>query len=849
MASVRDKIIGMGERSIRKSYYPQLQQQLAELEKNRNDLAESEARYRSLVESINDVIFSLDQAGRITYISPLITSVAGFSPDEIHGKMFVQLLHPGDNEIFHSSFKKALVGQSDPVEFRLLDREGRARYMRASSHLLMKEGQAIGVAGLMSDITDRKKAELALHRRNRELRAITSCNEVLIREADGQNLLDSVCNIICNQAGYRMAWVGFAENDESKSVRPVAWAGADEGFLSQANITWADTERGRGPTGTAIRTASTVCFQDFQIDSEIAPWRSEALRREYRSSIALPLKDEKGSVFGVLTIYSSEPNTFTSDEIRLLEELAGDLAFGITVVRARMERDQAEESLALTSFALNNVREAAFLIDEHARFHYVNEECCKILGYSRQELLGMSVPDVDPEVTTEEWEKHWPILEAKRSLTFEGRHHTKDGRIIPVEISANFLEYGGRCYNLSLARNITERKQAEEEQAILRQSLQQAQKMEAFGQLAGGIAHDFNNILAVVNGYSEIILHNTNLDAATRSGVQEILNAGSRGASLTRQLLAFSRKQVLQPKLVSLNNVLEDMHGMLRRLIGADIEMKLVLDSTLAPVLADPSQMEQVILNLCINARDAMPDGGTISIRTSAAELEAQQIAQDFPSEAGSYICLCVSDTGIGMDPETLSHIFEPFFTTKGPDRGTGLGLATVYGIVKQSGGHVSVSSTLGRGTTFYVYLHPALKSSKSEELQSARPLPARGTETILLVEDIGPLRMMTSKILRDCGYKVLEAENGEKALQLVQEKQEKISLLLTDIILPKMKGPALANSLKEQRPGLRVLFVSGYVDQAVLQNGMAESGAAFLQKPFTADELSKKIRELLDAA
>jgi PAS domain S-box-containing protein len=763
--------------------------------------------------------------------------------------MFVQLLHSGDSEIFNASFEKALTGQSDPVEFRLLDREGKARYVRVSSHLLMKEDQMIGVAGIMSDITDRKKAELALHRRNRELRAITSCNEVLIRETDGQNLLDAVCRIICDEAGYRMAWVGFAENDDSKSVRPVAWAGFEEGFLSLANVTWADTERGRGPTGTAIRTGLTVCFQDFQIDPEIAPWRAEALHREYRSSIALPLKDEKGGVLGVLTIYSSEPNTFTSDEIRLLEELAGDLAFGITVVRARMERDQAEESLALTSFALNNVREAAFLIDEHARFHYVNEECCRVLGYSRQELLGMSVPDVDPDATTEGWEKHWPILEAKRSITFEGRHRTKDGRIIPVEISANFLEYGGDCYNLALARDITERKQAEEEQAILRQSLQQAQKMEAFGQLAGGIAHDFNNILAVVNGYSEILLHNTNLDAATRSGVQEILNAGSKGASLTRQLLAFSRKQVLQPKLVSLNNVLEDMHGMLRRLIGADIEMKLALDSTLAPVLADPSQMEQVILNLCINARDAMPDGGTISIHTSIVELGAQQVAQDFPTEAGTYICLCVSDTGTGMNPETLSHIFEPFFTTKGPDRGTGLGLATVYGIIKQSGGHVSVSSILGQGTTFCVYLHPAVKALKSHEPQSAPPLPARGTETILLVEDIGPLRTMTSKILRDCGYTVLEAENGEKALQLSQEKQDKISLLLTDIILPKMKGPALANSLKEQRPGLRVLFVSGYVDQAVLQNGMTESEAAFLQKPFTADELSKKIRELLDAA
>ncbi len=279
-----------------------------------------------------------------------------------------------------------------------------------------------------------------------------------MRATDEQTLLQEICRIVCEEAGYRMAWVGYCEHDEAKSVRPVAWAGMEDGYLATANITWADTERGRGLTGTAARCGTSTYIQDFTTDPSMAPWREGALKRGYRSCIALPLKDESASVFGVLTIYSSGPNAFSPDEIRLLEELAGDLAFGIMVVRARVERDEAEASLALRSFALDNVREAAFLIDEHARFHYVNEASCRILAYPREELLAMDVWDIDPDFPKERWPDHWRALKAQRSLTFEGRHRAKDGRLFPVEISANYSEYGGKAYNLALVRDITERK-------------------------------------------------------------------------------------------------------------------------------------------------------------------------------------------------------------------------------------------------------------------------------------------------------------------------------------------------------------------------------------------------------
>ena len=295
-------------------------------------------------------------------------------------------------------------------EHRLLMPNGSVKHLHVVARAVRQEPGNVEFIGAVMDVTAQKRAEESLRRLNRELRAISNCNQTLMRATDEQTLLQEICRIVCEEAGYRMAWVGYCEHDEAKSVRPVAWAGMEDGYLATANITWADTERGRGLTGTAARCGTSTYIQDFTTDPSMAPWREGALKRGYRSCIALPLKDESASVFGVLTIYSSGPNAFSPDEIRLLEELAGDLAFGIMVVRARVERDEAEASLALRSFALDNVREAAFLIDEHARFHYVNEASCRILAYPREELLAMDVWDIDPDFPKERWPDHWRAL-------------------------------------------------------------------------------------------------------------------------------------------------------------------------------------------------------------------------------------------------------------------------------------------------------------------------------------------------------------------------------------------------------------------------------------------------------
>jgi PAS domain S-box-containing protein len=344
-----------------------------------------------------------------------------------------------------------------------------------------RQGAPVAILETNNDITERKRAEEALRRLNRELRAISNCNQSLLRATDEQSLLQEICRIVCEEAGYRMAWVAYAEHDEAKSVRPAAWTGTEEAYLTSLGITWADTERGCGPTGTAIRGGKTCCIQDFATDPRLAPWQESALQHDFRSGIALPLKDEHASAFGSLTIYSAQCNAFAPEEIRLLEELAGDLAFGIVTLRSRAARQRAEQEVSLLSFALDSVREAAFLIDDRGRFQYVNDEACRVLGHSRAKLLGLGVADIDPELPAERWSDHWRDLKAQRSLSFESRHRTGDGRTFPVEVSANYFEYGGRAYNLALVRDITERKRAEEK--IQQQEMELRQVLDLTPQL------------------------------------------------------------------------------------------------------------------------------------------------------------------------------------------------------------------------------------------------------------------------------------------------------------------------------------------------------------------------------
>jgi PAS domain S-box-containing protein len=436
------------------------------------------------------------------------------------------------------------------------------------------------------------------------------------------------------------------------------------------------------------------------------------------------------------------------------------------------------------------------------------------------------------------------LLEEGGSDETEFRYLHPDGRERVLHLRRRALRtVAGRVTRIiGTIQDVTELKQLEEQ-------FLQAQKMEAIGRLAGGVAHDFNNLLTVINGLSELACHRMCPDDPNHNLIAQVLAAGERAAALTRQLLAYSRKQVLQPQVLDVNAQIGELSKMLLRLLGENVGLRLEADAALGLAKVDPGQFEQAVVNLAVNARDAMPGGGQLTIETRNADLDEAYVGQHPDAKPGRYVLVGVSDTGHGMDAATRTRIFEPFFTTKGPGRGTGLGLAMVYGFVKQSGGHIEVESTEGHGTTFKVYLPRTDETVPFDRPSQEFAMLPGGTETILLVEDQDAVRFFARHLLLSVGYTVLEARDGEEACRVAQQCQGPIHLLVTDVVMPRMGGPRLAELLTRDRPDLRVLFMSGHVDEGLKHTGVPEAGAPFLQKPFKPVRLARKVREVLDAA
>ncbi len=480
------------------------------------------------------------------------------------------------------------------------------------------------------------------------------------------------------------------------------------------------------------------------------------------------------------------------------------------------------------------------------RFVSANEALVRMLGYaSVADVLRLDMArDVYADPAERQRLLDRDTYTDREYDEVEATWKCKDGRLLTVQLSVRAVRNGARQveYYETFVRDVTDQRR-------LQQQLVQSQKMEAVGRLAGGIAHDFNNLLTVITSYSDLLLEDLGREDAKREDVEQIRKAAEGAAALTRQLLAFSRQQVLEPKVVSLSAVVSGVEKMLRRVLGEDVDLGTVLDPDLGSVKADVGQLEQVLMNLAVNARDAMPTGGKLTIETADVEHDPDYAREHDAAPVRQFVMLAVSDTGIGMDEATKAHIFEPFFTTKEPGKGTGLGLATVYGIVKQSGGFIWVYSEPGRGTTFKIYL-PRVDAPAPG--RAADPAPAavpRGTETVLLVEDAAAVRAVTRQVLERQGYAVLEAPNGEAALHLAQKHRGPIHLLLTDVVMPVMSGRQLADQLARARPDMKVLYASGYTDDSVVRHGVLEEGTAYLQKPFTPERLARKVRDVLDSS
>jgi PAS domain S-box-containing protein len=838
----------------------ELQEEIRERVQADKALRASERRFATAFQAspIFMSITSLDEH-RFLYVNEELTRATGYSAAELIGRRAPELNLWSDQKAIDdlvAPLKEQ--GRIHNAEGTLLTRAGERRAMLFSVEVIEVDGRGCALFAAV-DVTEQKEAEEARRHLTRELRALSDCNQVLLRAVDEPALLNDICRIICEEAGYRMAWVGYAENDAARSVRPVAWEGADDAFLTTANITWADQPRGRGPTGTAIRCGDTACIQDFAADPLATPWRGEALERGYRSAIALPLKDGNARIFGALTIYSADVNAFTADEVRLLEELAADLAFGITVLRAREERKVAEEALRESEqrykLLLGSVTDYIFTVRvENGRPVATTHGpgCAAVTGYTPDEFaadpgLWLSmVHEPDRASVIQQAER---LLAGEPAPPVEHRIRHRDGslrwvRNTPVchyDQERRLIAYDG------LIADISEHRRAEEEQATLRQHLQEAQKMEAIGRLAGGVAHDFNNLLTVINGYCELALRRLKKGDPLVDDLERIQTAGRRATDLTQQLLAFSRKQVVRIKVINLNDQVRDAERMLERLIGEDIELICTLDPALGMTKADPGQVHQILMNLAVNARDAMPSGGRLVLQTENEEVGLQYAAGRGTLEPGSYVVLSVSDTGLGMTEEVKSHVFEPFFTTKEPGKGTGLGLATVFGIVQQAGGYVSFSSQLDKGTAFRIFL-PRVTGPEENQFRPERPeRRLGGTETILVVEDQRAVRQLTCTMLRSLGYRVLEAANGGEALLACESHADPIHLMITDVVMPQMSGPDLAAHLRALRPEVRSLYMSGYSEGGGLRRESVEGTADYLQKPFSLEGLADKVREILD--
>jgi PAS domain S-box-containing protein len=562
----------------------------------------------------------------------------------------------------------------------------------------------------------------------------------------------------------------------------------------------------------------------------------------FESFLSVPIVT-RGRVVGVINLQNREPHQYSTREITLLSTIGAFVGAEIEMARLEVENAQdlterrKAEDRFYKAFSANPEPITISTIAE-GRYIDVNESFLRVTGFRRDEVIGRTSLELNFWGQLEDRTRLIDALEGQGHVRdLEITFHTKAGEQRTGLNSAEVIEAGGQKCVLAILKDITERK-------ALEKQLRQAQKMEAIGRLSGGIAHDFNNLLGVIMGYCELLLEQLE-DGAPRRHSEQILKAADRAAALIRQLLAFSRQQVVETKTLNLNTVVADLAKMLPRLIGAHIELSTSLDPALGQVKADQGQIEQIILNLAVNARDAMPNGGKLIMETENVQVDDEQALMRPPMISGNYALLVVTDTGVGMDAQTQAHIFEPFFTTKEIGKGTGLGLATVYGCVKQSGGYIWVYSEPGLGTTFRIYL-PLVSEMVAEPRAGAGAtgILARGTETILLVEDEESLKILTRTILEENGYTVLAAGEGSEAIEIARQTTGAIDILLTDMVMPGMNGRQVAEILLPMRPQMKIVYMSGYT--GFHDRGFLESGASLVPKPFTRDALLRKLRDAL---
>ena len=815
--------------------------QAEEVQTHRDILASQQHRLNALVEGLDATVWEADPVTlAYRYVSGHAAALLGIpasrwteEPD-----LWATLVHPDDREAV-TGFRRAAArgGRHGALEYRLLAADGRVVWVRdhASSVMGRDPGEIDALRGVMVDVTARKAAEAELDARARQQAAVAALGLLALTPSSLPEIFDEASSLVAATLGTESVAV-LQLVSEGKMLYLRAGRGWHEGLVGSLRI----------PGGVGSMAGYTVLAG--------TPITSENLSGETRFGVQPPIPEHSitsaccvviggasGHPWGVLGAYTRQTRRFNEDDINFLQAMANTIA-------AAIERRSAEEKLRLSGETLRTLIDASPIgiivtsMDEIVTLF--NPAAEAMFGLRAAELLGRPLPESLMGDEAERAMLHDAIANERPISAYQVRRHRTDGTALHLNLwAAKLHDAAGRPDAvLSLVSDVTL-------QHTLETQFRQSQKMEAVGRLAGGVAHDFNNLLTVIRANADFVHADLAPDDERRRDVEEIRKAADRAAGLTRQLLVFSRRGVVQPKALLLNEVVAGMEQMLARMIGEDVMLASVLAPQLPTVQGDQGQMEQVLLNLVVNARDAMVNGGTITITTGTVTLGEEARGWPMPVAPGDYALLTVSDSGAGMSEDVQAHIFEPFFTTKEPGKGTGLGLSTVYGIVDQMEGSICVRSEVNRGTSFSIYL-PAVPGSVPESApEPAAELPARSSETILLVEDEPAVRRLARRALEAQGFRILEAASGPEALEICEKHVTELDMLLTDVVMPRMSGVELASRLTAIDPALRVLYMSGYTEDALGQRGVLSPETAFLSKPFTPATLIEAVRAVLDNA
>jgi PAS domain S-box-containing protein len=869
------------------------------------DLRASEERFRQMAEALGEVFWLASaEDDSILYVNPAFERLWGRPCADLYSdpRLWLEMIHPEDKPRVLQSLAELARGKVYDIEYRILRPDGGVRWVNDRGYPQYDSaGRVVRTCGVAADVTERKNVEIALAAESTRRRILfeQSPDGIVITDPESARIVEF------NQAAHRQ--LGYTREEFAALTLPEIVAGkTPEQIWAVTRRVMregsADFESQHRTKQGELRTVR-VTVQRVEVPGQVlhqAVWRdmTESRRNEERvrklsraveqSPAVIMITDLSGSIeyvnpkFTELTGYSLEevrgrnPRLLKSGEtppqeyrrlwktisqggewqgelhnrkktgelyweyasISPIVDDAGHPTHFLAVKEDITQRKEAEEILRRQSSLFDQTYDAVLVWEWDGPLTFWNRGAELLYGYRRNEALGQRPHALLKTGTKDGFEGILRALEQHSRWEGELEQTAREGQRIRLESRMVLVRELGRAHVLEVNRDITTRQQLEDQ-------LRQAQKMEAVGRLAGGVAHDFNNILGVVLGYCSLVLDKLE-DPALRKQVEEIHKAGQRATALTRQLLAFSRKQLLEPRVLNLNHLITDLEKMLHRLLGEDVTLKTVLDPALGRVRVDPGQIEQVLMNLAVNSRDAMPQGGLLTLETRNIGPGAETSGHGVSLPPGSYAQLLVADTGTGMDEKIRAHIFEPFFTTK--KNGTGLGLATVHGIVKQSGGHISVESEPGKGTAFFISFPCFEQPVEESQPRSAGDSIPRGSETILLVEDAEPMLAVAKEFLDLGGYTVLAASSGAEALKLLAEREAPVDLLLTDVVMPGMSGPQLADKIKALRPKVRVLFMSGYTESAIANHGVLAPGQNLIMKPFSRQSLALKVREMLSS-